>query len=374
MLKKICFVDEDGRFGGPQQRMLSLASELKKKNIDVDIIIPKDETEIFKKKLEISGINFHELSITRLSLKITFLIKYFLLFFYEIILLIVYFKKEKYDLIQANSTPQFKAVIAGFLCRLKIVWVIEDSYFPGIIVFMFKILSNFTNCKIIYTSQRVYEFYFSKEKKIKNEIREIFAPIDLNKFNPDQTFIVPDFVDKSKKIITTVASMVPVKGLEYFIEAAERIHERNKSTYFIIAGPEISSQKKYSKKIKSMLINKKFINYVGMFNNIPQLLSHSDLFICSSISEAGPMTVYEAMSMKVPVVTTDVGASRQIIQNLKSGIIVPIKNSTELFNAAEKILYNKELSENIVKEAFISSKNFFSLDKITKQYIEFYNN
>ena len=54
MLKKICFVDEDGRFGGPQQRMLSLASELKKKNIDVDIIIPKDETEIFKKKLEIS--------------------------------------------------------------------------------------------------------------------------------------------------------------------------------------------------------------------------------------------------------------------------------------------------------------------------------
>ncbi len=31
MLKKICFVDEDGRFGGPQQRMLGLASELKKK-------------------------------------------------------------------------------------------------------------------------------------------------------------------------------------------------------------------------------------------------------------------------------------------------------------------------------------------------------
>ena len=33
MSKKICFVDEDGRFGGPQQRMISLASELKKNDI-----------------------------------------------------------------------------------------------------------------------------------------------------------------------------------------------------------------------------------------------------------------------------------------------------------------------------------------------------
>ena len=51
MLKKICFVDEDGRFGGPQQRMLGLASELKKNDVGVEIIIPKDESDIFKKKI-----------------------------------------------------------------------------------------------------------------------------------------------------------------------------------------------------------------------------------------------------------------------------------------------------------------------------------
>ena len=51
MIKKICYVDEDGRFGGPQQRMLVIASELKKKNINVEVVIPRDETEIFKKKI-----------------------------------------------------------------------------------------------------------------------------------------------------------------------------------------------------------------------------------------------------------------------------------------------------------------------------------
>ena len=373
MLKRICYVDEDGRFGGPQQRMLLIASELKKKNIEVDIIIPKDETDIFKKKLIQKNIKFHELSITRLSLKPIFLIKYIIFFFYEIIKLIVFFKKQKYDLIQANSTPQFKAVIAAFVLRLKIVWVIEDSYFPSIIVFLFRFLSKLTNCKIIYTSQRVYDFYFKEKKILKNQIKEIFAPVDMIKFNPDQSFATPDYIDKNKKIITTVASIVPVKGIEYFVEAAEKIHNKNPNTGFVIAGPEISSQKNYSKKIKLILQDKKYIKYIGMCNNIPELLANSNLFICSSISEAGPITVYEAMSMRIPIVTTDVGASRQIIDNFNSGIIVPIKNSNELFRAADKILNDKFLSENLSNKAFIFSKNFFSLDKITKKYIEIYN-
>ena len=373
MLKRVCYVDEDGRFGGPQQRMLLIASELKKKNIEVEIIIPKDETDIFKKKLIQENIKFHELAITRLSLKPSFLIKYILFFFYEIIKLIIFFKKQKYDLIQANSTPQFKAVIAAFILRIKIVWIIEDSYFPSIIVFLFRFLSKLTNCKIIYTSQRVYNFYFKEKKILKNKIKEIFAPVDMIKFNPDQIFSIPDYIDKKKKIITTVASIVPVKGIEYFVEAAEKIHNKNPNTSFVIAGPEISSQKQYSKKIKLMLQDKKYIKYIGMCDNIPELLANSNLFICSSISEAGPITVYEAMSMRIPVVTTDVGASRQIIDNFNSGIIVPIKNSNELFKAADKILNDKLLSKNISDKAFIFSKNFFSLDKITKKYIEFYN-
>ena len=373
MIKKICYVDEDGRFGGPQQRMLVIASEVKKKNIDVEIVIPRDETEIFKKKLSLNNITFHELKITRLSLKINFLLKYFLLFFYEIIILVNFFKKQKYDLIQANSTPQFKAVIAAFLLRLKIVWVIEDSYFPSIIVFFFRFLSNLTNCKIIYTSDRVHDFYFKSKKKLNNSTKEIFAPVDFYKFNLERTFSVPDYIDKEKFIITTVASVVPVKGLEYFINAADRIYKKNPNTSFIIAGPEISSQKKYSKNIKLMLSNKNHIKYIGMCDDIPRLLANSDLFVCSSVSEAGPITVYEAMSMKLPVVTTDVGASRQIIENFKNGIIVPIKNSSEISHAIEKILIDEFLRKNIASNAYKFANEFFSLDKIIKQYIEFYN-
>lgn len=373
MIRRICYVDEDGRFGGPQQRMLLVASKLKAKNIEVDFIIPKDETKIFKKKLLSKGLKFHELNITRLSLKISFLIKYFLFFFYEIVILMIFFKKKKYQLIQANSTPQFKAVIAGFLIGLKVVWVIEDSYFPKLIVLIFRALAKITNCKIVYTSQRVYDFYFKDRKRLKNDLSEIFAPVDLILFNPEQKFLVPPYIDKNKFTITTVASLVPVKGLEYFIEAADKIYNKKKDLNFIIAGPEISSQKRYSKKIKLMLKNKSYIKFIGMCENIPELLANSDLFICSSVSEAGPMTVYEAMSMKVPVITTDVGASNQIIKNFESGIIVPSKNSLEIYLAIDKLTNNKILQDNIALKGYQIANKFFSLDKITEQYIEFYN-
>ena len=374
MIKKICYVDEDGRFGGPQQRMLVLASELRKRNIEVEIIIPKDETEIFKNKLLENKIKFHELPITRLSLKINFLLKYIFLFFYEIFMLVNFFKKNKYDLIQANSTPQFKAVIAAFILKIKIVWVIEDSYFPFFIVFFFKQLSKLTNCKIIYTSQRVYDFYFRDKKDIKNLKKEIFAPINFLKFDPNQSFDIPNYINKKNFIVTTVAAVVPVKGLEYFIKSAEIVYKKNNNVLFIIAGPEISSQKRYSKKIRSMLLNKQYIKYIGMCNDIPQLLANSDVFICSSLSEAGPITVYEAMSMKVPVITTDVGACNQIIINYKNGIIVPRKDSIKISQAVINVLDDSHLRNKIGSNAYKFASEFFSLDKIVKQYIDFYNN
>ena len=110
-----------------------------------------------------------------------------------------------------------------------------------------------------------------------------------------------------------------------------------------------------------------------MCNDIPQLLANSDVFVCSSLSEAGPITVYEAMSMKIPVITTDVGACNQIITNYENGIIVPIKDSVKISQAINNILDDSHLRNKIGSNAYKFVSEFFSLDKIVKQYIDFYN-
>ncbi len=372
-MKKICYVDEDGRFGGPQQRMLTVANELKNRGYTIDFLIPKDEIDIFKQKLIKNNFNFYQVNLTRLSLKPLFLIRYIVLFFYEIYLLIIFFKKKKYDIIQANSTPQFKAIIVCIILKLNSVWVIEDSYFPKIIVFLFRLFARISNCKIIYTSERVYNFYFKDKSILKNYKVEIFAPINTFKFDKNIEFSKPKYLLNNKIVITTVSSIVPVKGVGYFLKAAEILYNKNNDLEFIIAGSSISSQKKYYSKIKKIIEEKKYIKHIGMCDDVPQLLANSDIFVCTSISEAGPMTVYEAMLMQLPVVTTDVGACNQIIKNYVNGIIVPIKMPEKIAEAVEKLINDKKLRNTIGNNAHDFAKDFFSLEKIIRQYTDLYN-
>ena len=372
-MKKICYVDEDGRFGGPQQRMLTVANELKNRGYIIDFLIPKDEINIFKEKLIKNNLNFYQLNLTRLSLKPLFLIRYVILFFYEIYLLANFFKKKKYDIVQANSTPQFKAIIACTILKLNSVWVIEDSYFPKIIVFLFRLIARISNCKIVYTSKRVYNFYFKDKPSLKNHKVEIFAPINTSKFDKNVKFSKKKYLYNNKIIITTVSGIVPVKGIEYFLKSAEILYNKNKDLEFIIAGSNISSQKKYYSKIKKIIEKKKYIKYIGMCENVPELLANSDIFVCTSNSEAGPMTVYEAMLMQLPVVTTDVGACNQIIKNYVNGIIVPIKMPEKIAEAIEKLIKDENLRNSIGRNAHDFAKDFLSLEKIIGQYTELYN-
>ena len=78
---KICYVDEDGRFGGPQQRMLLCAEQIKKFNHSVEFIIPKVDADLFKKKIKASKFSVIEFTLTRLTFQKIYLIKYIYFFF-----------------------------------------------------------------------------------------------------------------------------------------------------------------------------------------------------------------------------------------------------------------------------------------------------
>ena len=292
------------------------------------------------------------------------------MFCYEIYIICDFVKKNDISIIQSNSTSQFKGAIASIFSKRKHVCVIEDSSFPLIIVVIFKILAKLAKSNIIYTSEKVKDFYLRGSFLNTNLKREIFAPVDLDHFKrkTKKTF------NKARVNITTISGIVPVKGLEYFIKAAEILTKKYNNLYFNFSGSKISSQKKYINKIEKLL--KKFpnnrLNYIGMCENVKTALEDTDIFVCSSISEAGPITVYEAISMDIPIVTTDVGAVNQILKNNYSAIIVKTHSATELAKGIERLILSPELKERFVKNAR-SVKSFFDLKIVAKQYISFYN-
>ena len=56
-----------------------------------------------------------------------------------------------------------------------------------------------------------------------------------------------------------------------------------------------------------------------------------DVFVLTSVSESGPLSLLEALSMEIPCVSTDVGIAKKVIKTNESGILVNKKDSESIF-------------------------------------------
>jgi len=368
---KICCVDEDGRYGGPQSRMIDIYKKLDKKKFDYFFLIPNN-INILKKKLIKINANFNEIEITRLSKDFFMAIKYVIFFPLEILTLSKFFEEKKFNLIQANGVPHFKTIIAAKISKIPSLWIIEDSYSPKIVVIIFRFLAKIFDSKIIYISKKVYSFYLHNLNINKNNIYKVMSPVDTSFYKKKKTF-------KKKKnlIITSVSGIISVKDTETFLHVANKVISRNKNVQFIIAGRGTKNESRYYKKIiniyNSFNINiRKKIKFIGMSSNVRRLLDNSDIFLCTSKSEGGPIVVWEAMSMLLPVVSTKVGGTSEYIKDGYSGFLCDVGDADGLSKKITILINNYDIRKNFALRSRKIALKLLNSVIIAKKYQKIY--
>lgn len=91
----------------------------------------------------------------------------------------------------------------------------------------------------------------------------------------------------------------------------------------------------------------------------------ADIFVLPSLSEGFPIVLLEAMAAKLPIVTTDVGDCRKLVEEAKCGIVVPAGNAKDLRNAILKLKKDRgHYGENGYK--FV--KENYTWDKVASVY------
>jgi glycosyltransferase involved in cell wall biosynthesis len=80
------------------------------------------------------------------------------------------------------------------------------------------------------------------------------------------------------------------------------------------------------------------IHFLGLRRDVPDLLSAADAFVLSSAWEGLPNVVMEAMASGLPVVVTDVGGVRELVQDDVSGYVVAPRSSQSLASAMHKMM------------------------------------
>ncbi len=91
--------------------------------------------------------------------------------------------------------------------------------------------------------------------------------------------------------------------------------------------------------------------FIGSSNNVPAALKAADIFVCASHSESGPMTVWEAMSMGMPILSTDVGDVKSFLEQAQCGLCVPVSNVKEMADKFSLLIHDEALRIKMGKNA-----------------------
>ena len=181
-------------------------------------------------------------------------------------------------------------------------------------------------------------------------------------------FISADFISHEKIINNSIKRIVYVgqvrksKGVDSIIEVAKN----NKRIVFDLVGPLTSEYDEAAlRSIENIVLhgaqNKEYIK---------NILDKADIFLFPTKSEGFSLALLEAMARGLPVITTDVGANKDMIED-NGGVIVPI-NAPNAIDAAIERLSDKNIREqiscwNVMKVTHFYSKNRI-IGLITKTY------
>ncbi len=132
------------------------------------------------------------------------------------------------------------------------------------------------------------------------------------------------------------------------------------------------------KMIQSLVKNKGLENnvcFLGYSDNPEEEMVKSEVFVLTSDYEGIPNTLIEAMSVGMPVVSTDCdpGGAKMLIEDGVNGILVPKNDAQCVADAIIRIFKDKELREKLSYEAYkITDK--YPEEKIARQWLEYIKN
>lgn len=203
---------------------------------------------------------------------------------------------------------------------------------------------------------------YSTLKKIyeDNKIFKILNPIDLEEIDK-----LNQKINEKEKTILFIGWCIKSKGVEELILSWKKISNKYKNWKLKILGPY---KKEYLNFLKS-LYDSEFIEFLGEKSHKDTLeeLKKSSIFILPSYTEGCPNVILEAMSLGKPIISTDVGAIKEMLEE-ESGIIVSPKNIEELREAIELLLQDEDLCYKMGKNALIRVRENYALDVVMKQY------
>lgn len=254
------------------------------------------------------------------------------------------------DILHAHYATSYGLIgaLTGFKPMVLSVWGSDVYNFPNRSAFHKKILQyNIGKADVILSTSHV----------MKEEIRRYtIKPVEVTPFGVD-TAEFSNRHDRKCDGITRVGTIKPIRekyGIMYIIEAAQLLRDRgelHKFRFYLIGAGDLGHY-------RDLIEEKKLSAYFEVTGRVPfsevsgyhNLL---DIFLNVSVedSESFGVATVEAMACERPVIVTDVGGLKEVVNNGEFGIVIRKRDPAALADNISRLASDQVLAEDLGKRA-----------------------
>lgn len=278
-------------------------------------------------------------------------------------------RKEDIQIVHARS--RVPAWIAYFACRLtNTVFVTTCHGYYSVHPFS-RVMG--WGKRVIAISNSIVRHMADDFGVPEERIRLVPRSVDLEKF----TFTSPETKrDKTAFNVGIIGRITPLKGHRYFLRAMAELAAYVPGLSVWVVGDAPDSKRGYKAKLLALADELGLscrARFLGIRRDVADILAHLDLLVLATTApEAFGRVIVEAQASGVPVVATRVGGVVDIIEDGRTGLLVPPADHHAIAAAALRIFREREAARQMAWNAYSKAREQYNLERMVSSTLRVY--
>lgn len=182
-------------------------------------------------------------------------------------------------------------------------------------------------------------------------------------------------------VIATLGAVAPAQDIKGFIRAIASLREQLPHVVGWVVG-SLTFDTRYSLECQSLVRNLGLYNHVRFFGEQDEdtIYPRIGALVVNTLADTPPPSLQHAQAAGVPVIATDVGACRELLEGLSpedkelglSGVVVPAADPVATARAAVQILQDQTHWEGMRLAGIERCKRYYTLDTMLQSYRTLY--
>ncbi|OGO22181.1 MAG: hypothetical protein A2144_14835 [Chloroflexi bacterium RBG_16_50_9] len=286
-------------------------------------------------------------------------------------------QKKQVDIIQPFLTPASFFGLLPALMNRRLVKVVTERcgvrVRPHLGAALYRKAEDFFTrfADWVVPNSEAGRYYLIKRGINSDRIKVIYNGINLKRLTPDPIAVTQILarigLPPGGQIVGITASLTQAKDHATFLEAARLISQVMPQTRFALLG-DGPLRATLEERARELSIDSQ-VTFFGNQRDVGSYISVYDVACLTSMDHEGcSNATLEAMAMGKPVVITEIGGNREIVEHNKTGLLVPPKSPRALADAILHCLQDPDWARQIGDNARQKILAQFSIEHMVEEY------